>query len=597
MSRSAARACIAMWTIASTAAAADSGPEVVVYTALRPSHWDLYLFDKAEQPPRQLTDEEAIDYNAAVSPDGRWLVFCSERGGNPDLHIIDLNDPGAPKLLLDSDAMEDAPAFSPDGKHLAFVSTRDDNADIYVVPFSPDGLQAAEMVNLTQHAAGDFNPAFSPDGKQIAFSSDRDRYKASEIYVMHSDGSAPKRLTSSANWDGSPAWSADGEFIYSYSAAPGRSQIYRMSPDGSGRQQISRDGEEALSPTITPTGRIAYAAKVDDEWQVVSVNADGTDHRIESDGQQEYWAPAFDPRGRLVCHGTRSLDDSDRFPDGLRGPFVVAAPQPVELPDRSLTVHSIRGSFPSVNAVTGQIASDQGFERVASSRLDGSDMQVLFQPDKGSAWRSTWTKDGRWLACGVGPTFARPGAHSDIWKFQSDGSEAMNLTNTPDANDAFPHFSPDGTRIAFRSGRDGNHEIYVMNSDGSQPTRLTNHEAVDTMPAFSPDGNRIAFTSRRDGDYEIYILALESNGAPGELVRVTNSPRRDTHPKFSPDGNWLVFASERGGMNDESPLIPVFNPQPYGDIFAKRLADRTVVRLTHNKWEDGTPTWGALPPD
>ncbi len=111
------------------------------------------------------------------------------------------------------------------------------------------------------------------------------------------------------------------------------------------------------------------------------------------------------------------------------------------------------------------------------------------------------------------------------------------------------------------------------------------------MPALSADGGRVAFTSDRTGDYEIYLLRLGRDGGRQGLERITHSPGRDTHPKFSPDGRWLVFASQRGGMNDEAPLISAFNPQPYGEIFALRLADGTTVRLTHNKWEDGPPTW------
>ena len=138
-----------------------------------------------------------------------------------------------------------------------------------------------------------------------------------------------------------------------------------------------------------------------------------------------------------------------------------------------------------------------------------------------------------------------------------------------------------------------------MDADGRRVRRLTDHAATDTMPSFSPDGKRVAFISNRDDDYEIYILQLgvaqrDSAGGQGEPRRITNSPGRDTHPYFSPDGKWLVFASERGGMNDEVPLIPIFNPQPYGEIFAVRLEDGKIVRLTHNKWEDGTPTWGTL---
>lgn len=61
-------------------------------------------------------------------------------------------------------------------------------------------------------------------------------------------------------------------------------------------------------------------------------------------------------------------------------------------------------------------------------------------------------------------------------------------------------------KIAFASRRDGNDEIYVMDADGANPTRITFHPACDVGPAWSPDGARLAFTSRRDGNFEIYSM-------------------------------------------------------------------------------------------
>ena len=75
-----------------------------------------------------------------------------------------------------------------------------------------------------------------------------------------------------------------------------------------------------------------------------------------------------------------------------------------------------------------------------------------------------------------------------------------------------PTWSPDGKRIAFSSNRDGNLEIYVMNADGSQQTRLTNNSSFDDYPAWSPDGKRIAFTSYRDRKYEIYVMNADGSG-------------------------------------------------------------------------------------
>ncbi|MFP6642604.1 MAG: protein kinase, partial [Candidatus Latescibacterota bacterium] len=66
--------------------------------------------------------------------------------------------------------------------------------------------------------------------------------------------------------------------------------------------------------------------------------------------------------------------------------------------------------------------------------------------------------------------------------------------------------SPDGSKIAFVSDRDGNHEIYVMDSDGSNQTRLTSNYASDYDPSWSPDGSKIAFGSDRDGFGDIYVM-------------------------------------------------------------------------------------------
>ena len=574
---------------------ADEPAEQVIYTALRPAHWDLFLMEEPGSKPQRLTNDPALDYNPAISPDGRWLVFCSERGGDPNLYVIDLDRRGTARRLVTGRGMVDAPAFAPRGDRLIFVSTRDGNADLFTLEFSPgETINVSKAMNLTSHPGGDFNPAVSPDGRQIVFSSDREGYKASDIFVMQADGSRVKRLTDSPGWDGSPAWSSDGKTLFFYSERDGKPRIYQMDSDGEHQRPLTPAGQPALSPTVLSGGRIAYSVQQDGQWVIESRQLDGSEPRLESDQSTDYWAPASGRNGRpLVCHGVHPVEDPRQFNSSTPGPFLVHETPRVSLPDRNVALRAIRGYFPSWNANTGFVASDEGFNGIVVSRPDGSDRRLAFEPRPGSkAWRPSWSPDGNWLACSVGQTFAKPGTNVAIWKFRPDGSQQVNLTADRVHNDAFPDFSPDGTRIVFRSGRDGNHEIYLMDADGNNPRRLTDHPAVDTMPTFSAKNDQVAFTSNRGGDYEIYLLDLTEGGAPGRLRRLTDSPGRDTHPKFSPDGTWMVFASERGGMNDESPLIPVFNPQPYGEIVVQRISDGHLLRLTHNKWEDGTPTWG-----
>ena len=68
---------------------------------------------------------------------------------------------------------------------------------------------------------------------------------------------------------------------------------------------------------------------------------------------------------------------------------------------------------------------------------------------------------------------------------------------------------------------------------------------------------------------------------------------QEGHLAYSHDGKWLISSSEQGGINDEQPLVQsmIFAIQDYGEMYAYRLQDGTTVRLTHNKWEEGVPSW------
>ena len=599
---------------------ADTARETIVYSSIQPSNWDLYLFESPGSEPRRLTKDPGLDYNGVISPDGRWVVFTSERSGNPDLYVLDLEGDAGPRPLVESPAMEDAAAISPDGRRLLFVSTRDGNADIFATAFRPwDPSAAGRAVNLTRHAAGDYNPAFSPDGTRILFSSSRDAtvatstgagppatYLASELYVMRADGSGVRRLTHHENWDGAPAWTPDGRQVVFYSQRDGDPRIYRAgidgmdSIDGSRPEPISAPGEPALSPVPAPDGRLAFTARRDDRWTIVSTRPDGSDPRVESDTARDYWAPAYDAdSGRLLAHGPGPTDPASRFESDTPGAFRIHEPLEVAMPGRRVSLIGIRGYLPAIDPTSGEIATSEAFARLVASGADGTRKRVVFDlagadryrgPD--SVWGPSWSKDGRWLAFAVGPPFARGNVDVDIWKIDAGGGEAMNLTLDSETNDAFPDFSPDGRRIVFRSMRDGNAEIHVMNADGTDVQRLTHHEATDTMPAFSSAGDRVAFTSLRDGNFELYTIALDEDGRPGAPERLTRSLGHDMHPRFSPDDEWVLFTSQRGEFSDELPLLRVvFQPQPYGELHAIRLSDRTVVRLTHNKWEDGPTAW------
>ena len=135
--------------------------------------------------------------------------------------------------------------------------------------------------------------------------------------------------------------------------------------------------------------------------------------------------------------------------------------------------------------------------------------------------------------------------NNEIYVMNTDGSGVTRLTSNP-SDDASPSWSPDGGRIDFVSDRDGNYEVYVMNDDGSGVTRLTNNQHADWGPSWSPGGTRIAFVSDRDGDDDIYVMSLDGSGH----TNLTNNTAEDWWPCWSPDGSRIALVSDRDGDSE-----------------------------------------------
>ncbi|MDQ7034464.1 MAG: protein kinase, partial [Anaerolineae bacterium] len=115
------------------------------------------------------------------------------------------------------------------------------------------------------------------------------------------------------------------------------------------------------------------------------------------------------------------------------------------------------------------------------------------------------------------------------------------LTQDPNANNSYPIASPDGRWIAFQSDRDGDFDIYIMNTGGGQLQRMTFNEVSDRIASWSPDGQWIIYTSDPDGDglYELRRVTLD--GLTDELI--LNNGQRIGHPRYSPDGRYIIFTT------------------------------------------------------
>jgi Tol biopolymer transport system component len=128
---------------------------------------------------------------------------------------------------------------------------------------------------------------------------------------------------------------------------------------------------------------------------------------------------------------------------------------------------------------------------------------------------------------------------SDCKPTGDDVVEGLNhVTLATEGADFDPSISADGRFIVFASTQHRpTSDIYVKSVNGRTVTQLTADPANDVMPTFSPDGSRIAFCSNRNGNWDIFVMAASG----GQALQLTGDPSHELHPTWSPDGRKIAF--------------------------------------------------------
>ena len=289
----------------------------MAFVSWRDGQRNLFVMDTETRATRKVSTLRVALHDQLVwSPDSRRIAFEFDDNGDVNLAIVDL-DGGTLEMLAVSPEPDRYPAWSPNGKRIVFVSWRNGNAELYLADLTCGGSLCVEPINATHTHGSDAYPSWSPDGENIAFLSDRSGYR--EVYVMSSTcgfdtASCNRRVrlltddSSKANdqvWE-APAWSPDGRKLAFLSDNDDTNVQIRLI-DVAAAQARSSCCEAARQLTVGPWdntnvawsldgARLAFTSYRNGNWDIFTVDSNGSDLTRVTSGSGDDYAPAWMPK-------------------------------------------------------------------------------------------------------------------------------------------------------------------------------------------------------------------------------------------------------------------------------------------------------------
>ena len=494
-----------------------------------------------------------------VAATSAWLLHRSGFAGENPLADARYS------TLTDFEGIEQAAAISRDGKFAAFLSNRDGPMDAWVTQ-----IESGEFHNLTRgELQGLFNDEvrnveFTPDGTQATLwartSGPEDHQPRIDIWSVPTMGGSPRPILPGVV---ELAWSRDGDRLVYHTAAPGDPIYVTDAGETEGRQvYAAQAGTHCHYPTWSPGDEYIYfvQGKPPDVMDLWRVRTDGTGAERMTFHASRVAHPVFIDRRRVVYLATSDdgsgpwlhvLDtrrrESRRVHIGTDRYESLAA----SADGRRLLVTVVRAMstlwrLPVANGVTDELAATRIALPTTAARSPRYGPGYLLYVS---------TKRGQ----------------EGIWKLAGD--DAMELWSRPNTRlVGAPAISPDGRQVAFTAERNGESRLHLMDADGSGARMLANALEVQGAPTWAHDGQSVAVSALENAEPRIFSVPLDGR-APVQLVH-----HYATEPNWSPTGEFLVYAGPQVGVNfDVRAVAADGKPRMLPQLTLTRGAERMAI--------------------
>jgi len=470
---------------------------------------------------KRLTDWEGTEQQVAISRDGKFVAFVSDRSGTWDAWVGEI---GADSFSnLTNGAVPDLRnyevpnvGFTPDGTLVTlWVRPTDPANRVQTNGWTVPTIGGQLRPYMDRYAPNVAEADWSPDGRRLVYQTG----KPGDPMFVHDleQGTARQILVSNAGVHNHfPVWSPDGAFVYFVRGfPPDQMDVWRVRADGGTPERLTVHQSRVAFPTFVNSATLLYLATADDgsgPW-VHALNVERRVSQRLNTGVDPYTSIAASADGRRI------VGSVSRSTSGLwRG----------TIEDRPIDEsRAVRMTLPTAHGVSPRFGPDYVLYRASISGTEG-----VWRVGQGQKARELWNgRDGRVVGA--------------------------------------PAIAPNGRQFAFPVRRGGVTRLHVMNADGTGVRQITDALDVRGSPAWSPDGQWIAVAADRDGQPALFKLPI-NGGAPVLLVQGFA-----LDPAWSPSGRFLIYSGADVGTT--FPLRAVAadgSPYPLPELVLSRGARR-----------------------